>query len=140
MVICIFIECPLKHEVTSGSWRPRAKRNCRMRASEPSSAIQEFIALLKSLNNPWRRGSAWPRCIARAVLATQCVVQSDGIQSAASLAALMASGDQKSMHLQRLQHSNVRRLWRLIVALGKARRGALKKKNIKEIRAKPECL
>ncbi len=36
-----------------------------------------------------------------AILAMQFVVRSDGIQSTANLAALMAPEDQKSMHLQR---------------------------------------
>ena len=71
------------------------------------------------------------RYLAYAILATQCVVRSDGIQSAANLAALMAPEDQKSMHLQRLEDSNVRRLWRLINALGKVRQGALEKKDVK---------
>jgi hypothetical protein len=66
--------------------------------------------------------------IAYAILATRCVVQSDGIPSATNLAALMAPEDQKSMHLQRLEDSNVRRLWRLINAFGKARQGALGEK------------
>jgi hypothetical protein len=92
--------------------------------------MQEFIALLKSPNNPGRK-SARPRCIARAIPATQCVVQSDGIQSAANLAALMAPEDQKSMHLQRLEDSNVRRLWCLIGALGKVRQGARENKDVK---------
>ena len=64
-----------------------------------------------------------------AILATQCVVRSDGIRTAANLAALMAPEDQKSMHLQRLEDSNLRRLWRLINAFGKVRQGALEKKN-----------
>ena len=69
------------------------------------------------------------RHIAYAILATRCVVRSDGIQSAANRAALMAPEDPKSLHLERLENSNVRRLWRLINALGKVRQGGLEKKN-----------
>ena len=65
------------------------------------------------------------------ILATPCVVRSDGIQSAANRAALMAREDQKSMHLQRLEDSNVHRLLRLNNAFGKVRLGALEKKDVK---------
>ena len=71
------------------------------------------------------------RYLTYAIFATQLVVQSDGIQSAANLAALMAPEDHKSMHIQRLEDSNVRRLWRLINALGKVRQGVLEKKDVK---------
>ena len=71
------------------------------------------------------------RPIAYAILATRCVVRSDGIQLAANRAALMAPEDQKSMHLQRLEDSSVRRLCRLINAFGKVRQGALEKKDVK---------
>ena len=71
------------------------------------------------------------RHIAYAILATQCVVWSDRIQSATNLAALTAPEDQKSMYLQRLEDSNFRWLWRLINALGKVRQGALEKKDVK---------
>ena len=43
----------------------------------------------------------------------------------------MAPEDQKSMHLQRLEDSNVHRRWRLINALGKVRQGVLEKKDVK---------
>ena len=43
----------------------------------------------------------------------------------------MAPDDHKPMHLQRLQHSNFRRLWRAITALGKVRQGAFEKKDVK---------
>ena len=110
------------------------------RKSEPSPAMQEFIALLKSLNQPMeekeRRAAlreARKQLLALkepyAILATQCVVRSDGIQSAANRAGLMAPENQKAMHLQGLEDSNVRRLWRLINAFGKVRQGAFEKKN-----------
>ena len=44
----------------------------------------------------------------------------------------MAPEDQKSMHLQRLEDSTLRRLWRLINAFGKVRQGALEKKDVKK--------
>ena len=71
------------------------------------------------------------RHIVYAILATRCVVRSDAIQSAANRAALMAPEDPKSMYLQRLEDSNLHRLWRLINALGKVRQGALEKKDVK---------
>ncbi|MGO8817523.1 MAG: hypothetical protein ACLQVG_22995 [Terriglobia bacterium] len=70
------------------------------------------------------------------ILATRCVVQSDGIQPAANLAARMAPEDHKSLHLNRLDDNDVHRL---INALGKATQGALEKK-INLLRSKPECL
>ena len=60
-----------------------------------------------------------------AILATPCVVWSDGIQSAANRAALMAREDQKSMHLNTLEDFKVRRMWRLINALGRVRQGVV---------------
>ena len=66
-----------------------------------------------------------------AMLATRYVVRSDGIQSAANQAVLMAPEDQKSMHPQRLEGSNFRRARRLIKVLGKVRHGALEKKDVK---------
>ena len=66
-----------------------------------------------------------------AILVTRYVVRSDGIQPAANRAARMAPEAQKSMHLQRLEDSNVRRLWRLINTFGNVRQGALEKKDVK---------
>ncbi len=68
------------------------------------------------------------RYLTYAIFATQLVVQSDGIQSAANRAALMAPEDQKSMHLQRLEDYNGHRL---VNAFGKVRTGALEKKDVK---------
>ena len=110
------------------------------RKGDPSPAMQEFITLLKSLHQPMEekeRKAARRKARKQlqtlqepyAILATQCVVRSDGIQSAANRAALMAPEDPKSMHLQRLEDANLHRLWRLINALGKVRQGALEKKN-----------
>jgi hypothetical protein len=121
------------------------------RKGEPSEAMQEFITLLKSLNQPMeekerkaarqeaRRQLDWLR-EPYAILASQCVGRSERVQSAANLAALMAPEDQKSVHLQRLEDANLRRLWRLINALGKVRQGALEKKDVKKIPSKPECV
>ena len=120
------------------------------RKSEPSPAMQEFITLLKSLNQPMeekereavrRKARKQLQALQEpyAILATQCMIRLERVQSAANLAALMAPEDPKSLHLQRLEDSNVHRLWRLINAFGKVRQGALEKK-IKIIRAKPECV
>ena len=89
------------------------------------SSFSPQRCLLNSKREPTRQVCY----LAYAVLATQCVVRSDGIRSAANLAALMAPEDQKSMHLQRLEDSNVHRLWRLINAFGKVRQGGLEKGN-----------
>ena len=112
------------------------------RQSDPSLAMQEFITLLESLNQPLEakerraaRRKARKQLAALqepyAILATQCMIRSERVQSAVNLAALTAPEDQKSMYLQRLEDSHFRRLWRLIVALGKVRQGALEKKDVK---------
>jgi hypothetical protein len=109
------------------------------RESEPSPAMQEFITLLNSLDQPMEekdrraaRRKARKQLAALqepyAILATQCMVRSERVQGAVNLAALMAPEDNKSMYLQRLEDANFRRLWRLINALGKVRQGALEKK------------
>ena len=50
-----------------------------------------------------------------------------------TLAALMAPEDHQSAHLQRLEDSCLRRMWRLINAFGKVRQGILQKKDVKII-------
>jgi hypothetical protein len=121
------------------------------RKGEPSEAMQQFITLLKSLNEPMeekerkaaRREARKQLLLLRepyAILAFQCACRSERVQSAENLAALMAPEDQKSVHLQRLEDSNLRRLWRLINAFGKVRQGVLEKKDVKNIRAKPVCI
>ena len=72
-----------------------------------------------------------PRYLTYAILGTPCVVWSEGIQSVVNVAALMAQEDPKSLHLKRLEDSEVHRLWRLINALWKVRQGALEKKDVK---------
>jgi hypothetical protein len=69
------------------------------------------------------RGQDGPRPIAYAILATQCLIRSERVQSEVNLAELMAPEDQKFMHLQRLENSNMRRLWRLIIAFGEGPAG-----------------
>ena len=112
------------------------------RQGDPSPAMQEFITLIESLNEPMEqkkrkaaRRQARKQLAALqepyAILATQCMIRSERVQGAVNLAALMAPEDQKSMYLQRLEDSSFRRLWRLINALGKVRQGALEKKDVK---------
>jgi hypothetical protein len=64
----------------------------------------------------------------------------DRVQSSENLAARMAPEDRQSAHLQRLEDSCLRRMWRLINAFGKVRQGELQKRMLKEIRTKPECV
>ena len=63
-----------------------------------------------------------------------------GEEPSQNLAALMAPQDHQSAHLQRLEDSCLRRMWRLINAFGKVRQGILENKNIKIARSKPECV
>ncbi len=110
------------------------------RQSDPSPAMQEFFLLLKSLNQPMEqkerraaRRKARKQLAALqepyAIIATQCMIRLERVQSAVNLAALMAPEDPKSVHLQRLEDASLHRLWRLINALGKVRQGALERKN-----------
>jgi hypothetical protein len=106
---------------------------------DSSEAMQEFIRLLKSLKEPMEdqeRKAALKQ--ARKQLSERMDVyenfawrfsrKSEKIQSAENLAALMAPADQTSMHLQRMEDSSLRRLWRLINAFEKVRQGVLQKK------------
>jgi hypothetical protein len=121
------------------------------RKGDSSEAMQEFITLLKSLNQPMEENErkAAHREARKQLqslmdpymsLGFQYAHRAERVQSAENLAALMAPEDEKSVHLQRLEDSNLRRLWRLINAFGKVRQGALEKKDVKKIRSKPECI
>jgi hypothetical protein len=106
---------------------------------KPRQCQQMMESLLEDLQPPRgleshlveQMGETFWRYLTSAILATQCVVRSDGIQSEVNLAALMAPEDPKSLHLQRLEDANLHRLWRLINVLGKVRQGPLEKKNVK---------
>ena len=50
------------------------------------------------------------------------------VDSPENLAALAASGDETAVHLQHMEDSHLRRLWRLTNTLAKVREGALQKK------------
>jgi len=63
-----------------------------------------------------------------------------GEEPLGNLAALMALEDRQAAHLQGLEDSCLRRMWRLINAFGKVRQGILQNKNIKKVRSKPECV
>jgi hypothetical protein len=121
------------------------------RKGDVSPEMQEFITLLKSLNEPREepeRKAA--RREARKELARlsepyetaawQYGRKCERVRSMENLAALMAPEDKHSAHLQRLEDSYLRRMWRLINAFGKVRQGVLQKKDVKKIRSKPECI
>ena len=63
-----------------------------------------------------------------------------GEEPSQNLAALMAPQDHQSAHLQSLEDSCLRRMWRLINAFGKVRQGILENKKINKVRSKPECI
>jgi len=73
-------------------------------------------------------------------LAFQYGNKSERVRSPENLAALMAPRDHQSAHLQALEDSCLRRMWRLINAFGKVRQGILENKKINNLRSKPECL
>jgi len=124
---------------------------CKSRKGDSSEKTQEFITLLKSLHQPMeepQRKAARREArkqLARLMephenVAWRFARKSEKVQSAENLAALMAPDDQKSAHLQRMEDAYLRRMWRLINALGKVRQGVLQKKDVRKIRAKPECV
>ncbi len=51
------------------------------------------------------------------------------VRSAENLVALMVPEDRQSVHLQRLEDSDLRQMWRHINAFGKVRQGMLENKN-----------
>jgi len=75
-----------------------------------------------------------------ASLAWKCSRQSEHARSSVNLAALMAPEDRTSAHLQRLEDSYLRRMWRLANTLAKVRQGILQKKMLIKRRSKPECV
>jgi hypothetical protein len=118
------------------------------RKGDTSEEMQEFIRLLKSLHEPMEeverkaarrnaRKQLGQRMEAYENVAWRFSRQLENAQSPENLAALMAPEDQSSVHLQRMEDSNLRRLWRLINAFGKIRQGVLEKKDVKKIRTKP---
>ena len=122
------------------------------RKDDSSEAMQEFITLLKSLDEP--REEAERKAARREArkrlsrlmeayenLAWKFSRKSEKVKSAENLAALMAPEDNKqSAYLQRLEDSYLRRMWRLINAFGKVREGILQKKDVKKVRTKPVCV
>jgi hypothetical protein len=116
-----------------------------------SQEMQEFITLLNSLNEP--REEAERKAALREArkqlvplmdpyesAAWKYGRKSERVQSTENLAALMAPENQQAAHLQRLEDSCMRRMWRLINAFGKVRQGMLQKKDVKKVRSKPECV
>ena len=99
-----------------------------------SEEMQEFIALLRSLHEPMderQRRAARRQARERlrelmepyASLAWKCSRQSEHARSSVNLAALMAPEDRTSAHLQRMEDSYLRRMWRLTNTLAKVRSG-----------------
>jgi DNA-binding transcriptional MerR regulator len=113
------------------------------REGDSSGRMQEFITLLKSLHEPMEEPE---RKAARREarkqlerlmdpwmsLAFQYGSKSESVRSPENLAALMAPEDRQSAHLQRLEDSCLRRMWRLINAFGKVRQGILQKKMLEK--------
>ena len=109
---------------------------------DSSEATKEFIRLLRSLKQPMdeAEGKAIRRQ-ARAQLgklmechqsvAWRMSRDVDRVHSPENLAALMASGDDEAPHLQRMEDSSLRRLWRLTNTLMKVRQGGLNLKDVK---------
>jgi hypothetical protein len=121
------------------------------RKGDSSTAMQEFILILKSLKEPMEeqernaarqkaRKHLGPLMETYENLAWRFSRRSEKVQSPENLAALMAPEDKQSAHLQRLEDSNLRRMWRLINAFGKVRQGIRQKKDVRKIRTKPVCI
>jgi hypothetical protein len=121
------------------------------RKGDSSEKMQEFILLLKSLKEPREeqerkaalreaRKHLGPLMETYENLAWQYTRKSERVHSSENLAALMAPEDKHSAHLQRMEDSYLRRMWRIINAFGKVRQGALQKKDVKKTRSKPVCV
>jgi hypothetical protein len=109
---------------------------------DPTEEMQEFFLLLKSLTKleagPERKAALHQ---ARAQLAElhesyrlACVrlaEQLDEMQSPENLAALAAPDDEKSLHMQRIEDSSLRRLWRLMNMLFRVRDGQMTPRDVK---------
>ena len=109
---------------------------------KPSNGMAEFVLLLKSFKSPMEDEE---RKAARRKAKAQLAELSEGYKSAAwrmcrqvenihsseNVAALMAPKDQNSLFMQRMEDSNLRRLWRLTNTLEKVRNGALARKDVK---------
>ncbi|MDR3676029.1 MAG: hypothetical protein P4N24_11115 [Acidobacteriota bacterium] len=113
------------------------------RKDNSSPRMQEFITLLNSLNEPMEeperkaarreaRKQLTPLMEPYASAAWQYGRKCEKVRSTENLAALMAPNDHHSVHLQRLEDSSLRRMWRLINAFGKVRQGILQKKMLKK--------
>jgi hypothetical protein len=114
------------------------------RKDEVSPEIQEFITLLKSLNEPMEepeRKAARREARKQVARLMEPYVSAswqygrkcERVRSTENMAALMAlEADQQSAHLQRLEDSGLRRMWRLINAFGKVRQGILQKKMLEK--------
>ncbi len=91
-------------------------------SSDPrqEAALKELTAALKELTAVLEK-AAIPYAQARERLWTE----SDSIHTPENIAALMAPKDDKSLLMQRMEDSNLRRLWRLTNMLVKVRNGAL---------------
>ena len=112
------------------------------RRKDSSEATQEFIGLLESLKQPMDEAERKAvRRQARAQLgklmechqsvAWRMSRDVDRVHSPENLAALMASGDEDALHLQRMEDASLRRLWRLTNTLMKVRQGGLNPKDVK---------
>jgi hypothetical protein len=108
----------------------------------PSEEMQDLFVLLKSLHKlPQGKERRAARLQARArvqylmeccqTLCTNTQEQLDEMQSPENLAALMAPQDERSLLMQRMEDSNLRRLWRLTNILFRVRNGPLTVRDVK---------
>ena len=113
------------------------------RKGDSSPNVQELILILKSLKEPMEeqerkaalreaRKHLGPVMETYENLAWRYTRKSERVHSSENLAALMAPDDKHSAHLQRMEDSYLRRMWRLINAFGKVRQGILQKKMLKK--------
>jgi len=109
------------------------------RKGDSSEETKEFILLLKSLHEPreepeQRAARREARTQLRRLMepyeniAWRYSRQTEKVQSAENLAALMAPEDQSAALLQTMEDSYLRRLWRLTNTLAKVRQGAFQNK------------
>jgi hypothetical protein len=112
------------------------------RKGDTTEQTQEFILLLKSLLTPLedRERKATLRNARRQLpglmeghqsVAWRLARYANQVHSPENLAALMAPVEQNSLLLQRMEDSNLRRLWRLTNTLMKVRQGGLTPKDVK---------
>jgi hypothetical protein len=111
------------------------------RQHDTSARMQEFIALLKSLNGELparkaalRQARAQLRELREPYMSAAWVAAAEAneVDSPENLAALAAPEGEGAVNIHKLEDLCLRRLWRLTRTLASVREGALKKKNSDE--------